>query len=77
LKGDANYRRAIGDRHWPFTTSVDSVVAYFPTDLLLLRTLKSEMVVGLQADQVQRLNQQYPDWLVKGFCGLIQFIQKD
>jgi hypothetical protein len=46
-KGDANYRRWLGDRHWAPTDSLDAILCYAPAPLLLLRTLKSEVVAGL------------------------------
>lgn len=72
-KGDANYRRLMGDRHWPFTTPFEDVVSYFPAPLLALRTLKAEVASGLTEAQVDRLNDEDPDWLVSGRWGLIQF----
>jgi uncharacterized protein with ATP-grasp and redox domains len=77
VKGDANYRRVVGDRHWDFLQPVNEIVQYFPADLLMLRTLKSEVVVNLTQEQVEKLNHRYKDWLVKGYCGLIQFIIKN
>ena len=41
-KGDANYRRLLGDRHWPFTAPLGEILSYMPAPVLLLRTLKSE-----------------------------------
>lgn len=76
VKGDANYRRVVGDRHWDFSSAIDTIVKYFPTNLLLLRTLKSEMVVGLNKEQVENLNRKYENWLVKGFCGVVQLVKK-
>ena len=37
-KGDANYRRALGDAHWPWTPPLADVVSYFPTPIVFLRT---------------------------------------
>src|SRR5690606_28936363 len=37
-KGDANYRRALGDAHWPYTTAVADIVSYLPVPILFLRT---------------------------------------
>lgn len=74
-KGDANYRRLLGDREWAFTTPFGEVVDYFPAPLLALRTLKAEMVAGLSQDQVDRLEQRDPDWLVNGRWGLLQFAE--
>ncbi len=72
-KGDANYRRLLGDRHWPFTTPFADVVAYFPVPLLALRTLKSEIVVNLAEGQAETLNAKDADWLTNGKWGVIQF----
>lgn len=77
IKGDANYRRLLGDRLWDFTTSFAAIVAYFPAPLVALRALKSEIAAGLQPDQLAALPQQDPDWLTNGKWGLIQFVQPD
>ncbi|MEU0433468.1 damage-control phosphatase ARMT1 family protein [Streptomyces sp. NPDC006290] len=47
LKGDLNYRRLIGDRLYPATTPFAVATAYFPGSVAALRTLKSDVVVGL------------------------------
>ncbi|PID85977.1 MAG: hypothetical protein CSB13_05235 [Chloroflexi bacterium] len=72
-KGDANYRRLLGDRHWPFTTPLADIVGYFPAPLLALRTLKSEIIVSLAEGQAATLSAQDPDWLINGKWGVIQF----
>jgi len=72
-KGDANYRRLLGDRAWPFTTPFEEVVSYRPAPVLALRTLKAEVAAGLTRDQVSRLEAEDPDWLVDGEWGVIQF----
>ena len=72
VKGDANYRRLFGDAHWPATTPFAGASAYFPAPLLALRTLKSEIVLGLPAGEAERLRAEDPDWLVNGKRGVIQ-----
>ena len=72
-KGDANYRRILGDRHWLFTTPFANIVSYFPAPLLALRTLKSEIIVNLAHGQAKTLTSQDPDWLTNGKWGVIQF----
>ena len=74
LKGDANYRRSLGDRHWPFTIDYQDIVSYFPAPLVALRTLKSEIATGLKSEQIEYLNQQDPQWLTNGQWGVIQFV---
>jgi uncharacterized protein with ATP-grasp and redox domains len=74
VKGDANYRRCLGDRHWPFTTAFEDIVCYFPAPFAALRTLKSELAVGLQSEQVEALNRQDSEWLTNGQWGVIHFV---
>lgn len=74
IKGDANYRRILGDRHWLFTTPLWDIGYYFPTPFVALRTLKSEVATGLEPDQIEILNEQDPLWLTNGQWGVIQFV---
>jgi len=73
-KGDANYRRALGDAHWPLTTPLADVVSYFPSPIVFLRTCKAEVIAGLSSAQVQELRQRDPAWLTNGAWGVIQFV---
>ncbi|HEY9661504.1 MAG TPA: damage-control phosphatase ARMT1 family protein [Allocoleopsis sp.] len=75
VKGDANYRRLLGDRHWDFTTPFEQIVSYFPTAVAALRTLKSEIACGLTPDQIDRLTATDPDWLINGKRGVIQLLR--
>ena len=72
VKGDANYRRLVGDMHWPPTTSFEQATDYFPAPLVALRALKSELITGLRAGEAERLSQIDPQWLVNGKRGLVQ-----
>lgn len=72
-KGDANYRRLLGDRQWPYTTPFADIVSYTPAPLLALRGLKAELACGLTAEQIERLEEEDPTWLVNGRWGVIQF----
>lgn len=72
FKGDANYRRLLGDLHWPYTTPFAVIVSYLPAPGLALRTLKAELASGLQAEQIERLDQEEPNWMVNGRWGVIQ-----
>jgi uncharacterized protein with ATP-grasp and redox domains len=72
VKGDANYRRLVGDYHWPKITSFDAIVGYFPTEFVVLRTLKSEVILGLSQEKIKDLDVLDPQWLVNGSWGLIQ-----
>jgi hypothetical protein len=72
IKGDANYRRLLGDCHWDFTIPFADIVCYFPTPLVALRTLKSEVAAGLQPDQIETLDREESEWLTSGRWGVIQ-----
>jgi uncharacterized protein with ATP-grasp and redox domains len=72
-KGDANYRRLIGDCHWDPTASFESAVEYFPAPVVALRTLKAELVVGLKPGEAERLRAQDSEWMVNGKRGVVQF----
>jgi uncharacterized protein with ATP-grasp and redox domains len=76
IKGDVNYRRLLGDRHWPHTARLEDIAAYFPAPLLVLRTLKGEIVVGLAPGEAQELAAQDPTWMINGKRGIIQFVSK-
>ncbi len=71
-KGDANYRRLLGDRHWDPTTPFEKVLSYFPAPLLALRTIKAETIVGLLPGQAEALSNRDPKWLTDGKWGLVE-----
>jgi len=72
-KGDANYRRALGDAPWPHTTPIRNIVSYLPTPILFLRTCKSEALAGVEPGRLERLDLE-KDWLVNGRWGVIQLV---
>jgi hypothetical protein len=73
LKGDLNYRRLVGDLHWPPTTPFADTVTYFPGPVATLRTLKSDVIVGLTEATVQQLNAGgTTSWRTEGTHALIQ-----
>jgi hypothetical protein len=74
LKGDVNYRRLLDDAHWPPSARVEEIAAYFPARLLVLRTLKAEIVAGLAPGQAEAIAAQDPDWLIDGKRGLVQLV---
>lgn len=76
VKGDANYRRVHGDRHWKATQQTNSITQYFPSSLLLLRTLKSDCLSGVSTTTFNRLNSgvDKDTWRVSGKYGLIQYL---
>jgi uncharacterized protein with ATP-grasp and redox domains len=74
VKGDVNYRRLLDDRRWPPETRMEAVCAYFPAPFVALRTLKGEIMVGLQPGQAQALQAEDPTWMINGKRGVIQLV---
>lgn len=72
VKGDANYRRIVGDALWPPITPFSEVLSYFPAPVLAVRTLKSDPVLGLTEGLAERLDSIDKEWRVNGRRGLIQ-----
>jgi len=72
VKGDANYRRLLGDAQWPPTTSFQAATRYFPAPLVAVRTLKAEIIVGLKPGEAERLGAEDAGWLVNGKRGVVQ-----
>lgn len=73
-KGDANYRRALGDAHWPFSTPLARIVSYFPAPVVFLRTCKSPVLAGVEAARLAELDAMEKNWVMNGRWGVIQFV---
>ncbi len=73
IKGDANYRRIVGDAVWEADTPFRDVTEGFPAPLLALRTLKSDPIVGLPKGRAETLDTIDKQWRVNGKRGLIQY----
>jgi damage control phosphatase ARMT1-like protein len=72
LKGDANYRRLVGDALWPPATPFAQACAYVPAPIVCLRTMKSDAVVGLSLGLAERLDATQPRWRIDGQRGVLQ-----
>ncbi|MCZ0983089.1 damage-control phosphatase ARMT1 family protein [Streptomyces diastatochromogenes] len=72
LKGDLNYRRLVGDRLWNPTVPFAARTAYFPGAVAALRTLKSDVIVGLEQGMLDTLEQAGAAWRTSGTHALIQ-----
>lgn len=86
IKGDANYRRVVGDRHWEMTASLsDDVLSStrsdaFPTAttaLVLLRTLKSWSLVGADPALAAAAEEAEPGtWRTSGRWGVVHLLDQ-
>lgn len=74
LKGDANYRRLLGDLHWPYNTDFDKYVKSFwlSDGLVSLRTMKSGVALGIEESKQAEARAARPDdWLTCGVYGQV------
>ncbi|WP_369375400.1 damage-control phosphatase ARMT1 family protein [Streptomyces sp. cg36] len=73
LKGDLNYRRLVGDCMWYPTTPFAAVTAYFPGAVAALRTLKCDVIVGLERKVLDALEEEGDGaWRTSGTHALVQ-----
>ncbi|GAB3434941.1 damage-control phosphatase ARMT1 family protein [Actinophytocola sediminis] len=72
MKGDLNYRRLVGDRAWPAATPFAAVTEYFPGSVAAVRTLKSDVVVGVPDAERARLDATGEPWRTGGTHALVQ-----
>ncbi len=77
IKGDANYRRLVGDAIWDYDIPLEDVVTYFPAPMVALRTLKSDPILGIDAAQAAQLDEVDPHWHTNGQRGVIQMVIKN
>src|SRR5919107_1378621 len=71
-KGDLNYRRLVGDTHHDPTTPFADACGDFPSRLLALRTLKSDVIVGLDADTLAAQDATNTAWRTNGSRAVVQ-----
>ena len=74
FKGDANYRRVVGDALWPAETPLAVAAPFLRSPTLCLRTMKSDPVVGLPAGVAERLDASDPTWRIDGRRGVAQAV---
>ncbi|MGH8002314.1 MAG: damage-control phosphatase ARMT1 family protein [Brasilonema sp.] len=77
IKGDANYRRLLGDRHWDFTTNISDIVSYLSAPMVALRTLKSEVAAGIKPEVLEEVAQSDSAWLTNGQWGVVQLVDNN
>jgi hypothetical protein len=72
LKGDLNYRRLVGDTDQPATTAFAQAAGHVPAPVAVVRTLKSDVVVGLDPGRLARLEDTGTPWRTAGTHAVIQ-----
>jgi Damage-control phosphatase ARMT1-like domain len=74
VKGDANYRRLLGDCAWPLDTPFQDILCYFPASVCALRALKAELGCGMPRSVTDRIAARDKTWLTGGRYGVLQFL---
>src|SRR5580704_11930446 len=72
FKGDANYRRVVGDALWPASAPFAAACSSFGAPLVCLRTMKSDPVLGLPEGLAEDLDRADPTWRIDAKRGVIQ-----
>ncbi|MEX2444113.1 MAG: ARMT1-like domain-containing protein [Alkalispirochaeta sp.] len=76
VKGDFNYRRVFRDTIWSENTDPRAAVgATFPYPILLMRTMKSDCLVGVPNRITDPLDDAEPGWRTAGRRGVIQLLK--
>ncbi|GBG33561.1 Protein-glutamate O-methyltransferase [Hondaea fermentalgiana] len=76
-KGDANYRRLIGDRFWPSSLPFTNFMQYWgPGSLLTVRTCKSPAIIGVSPERLAH-GFSSSDWTCNGKNGVVSFRRGD
>lgn len=74
FKGDLNYRKLLGDINWrPETDFSTSLKDFRPSNICSLRTIKADVVSGLQNGKAESLAKEDPKWMESGKFGVISF----
>lgn len=85
FKGDANYRRLLGDRHWPHDTPLTTAWGYWGDRMALtgadvavaaLRTAKSGVLAGVLPGRSTEAAALRPGtWLVEGRFAVAEMLE--
>jgi hypothetical protein len=74
LKGDANYRRLVGDAIWPPSAPFARAASFMGVPVVCARTMKSDSVLGLPAGLAEKLDagDAGKTWRIDGKRGVVQ-----
>jgi hypothetical protein len=73
IKGDANYRRALGDRQWSCNSDAKDILSYWQWPVVCLRILKAELACGITDEAKATAEMEDPNWMVSGKWAVVQF----
>uniref|UniRef100_A0A1Y1NDN9 Sugar phosphate phosphatase n=2 Tax=Photinus pyralis TaxID=7054 RepID=A0A1Y1NDN9_PHOPY len=74
FKGDLNYRKLLGEKNWEPSTPFNVALQGFgPSKVVSLRTVKCQLICGLEPGVAEALSSKDPDWESTGKYGVIQY----
>lgn len=74
FKGDLNYRKLLGDINWNHCEKFKVVLRSFkPTSVLTLRSVKADLICGLEHGQSEMAASKNKMWMRTGEFAVIQF----
>lgn len=74
FKGDLNYRKLVCETNWlPTECFANALQGFHPAPLVTLRTLKADLICGLQPGQAEMTAAKSRNWLTSGDYAVIQF----
>lgn len=73
FKGDANYRRCLGDLRYDLSSNQKENFKYFPCKVIALRCLKSPVGCGIDRNIVEKLSKNDKHWSNYGEFAVLQY----
>ncbi|KAK9891963.1 hypothetical protein WA026_017446 [Henosepilachna vigintioctopunctata] len=75
--GDMNYRKLFEDKNLePSTPISDALAEFHPSNVLLVRVMKSEVCCNIKPSEIEILENLNRNWMDSGLYGFIQFAPK-
>ncbi|XP_055382714.1 damage-control phosphatase ARMT1-like [Condylostylus longicornis] len=72
IKGDLNYRKLLGDFTWDYTEKFETCLRGFnPTNICSLRTVKADLICGLEEGLAEKLFEKDSNWMLTGEYGTV------
>lgn len=76
FKGDLNYRKLLGEKNWqPSTPCNVALQGFGPSKIVTLRTVKCQLICGLEPGVAEALSVKDPEWETTGKYGVIQYCE--
>ena len=78
-KGDLNYRKWCSDAQWSFSEPFQNVLGPVTSklNLLVLRTNKADVCVGVPIERLATLDDEDPKWRTNGRYAMVEYVGKE